>query len=339
MQKNALAHLCCPACHAGFRFEPRSSSGSSLFSGDLACTGCGCVFPLFHGRPLLVEPNRISEWRAPIDEVLDPEGSLPPEGALSMERLARIGVDEAIEIVRAHGSGSPHSGTTTAGPRSVEIPGRLDGQARYRMGNGWMRYREREPRFLDSLENRSEAVRFYTEAAVSLGARTILDIASGGGSGISCIVNATDSFERVFAAERDLKCLWVIQSKFARLGRSSKCEAVGADVRRLPFPDSSVDQANSLMALQEVAGIGAMLTEINRVLVGGGRYVALYNSVPDTYGALPLEDYQRFAREAGLFVGHDDFISTAENTGLITETVRTFVEDRRTRMVTVLRKP
>ncbi len=337
MQKNVLGYLCCPACHAEFHLEPRSFSGSHINSGDLSCTSCRYSFPVFHGRPLLVEQNRIREWRAPVDEVLDPGGSLPTEGALSMKRLARIGVDEAIRIVRSHGSHDAPLRTTES--CSAGIPQCLDGQARYRMGNGWMRCRDRESRFLDSLVNTSEAVRNYVETAISYKARTVLDIASGGGSGISCIVNASDSFERVFATERDLKCLWVIQNKFARLGRSGKCEAVGADVRRLPFPDSSVDLITSLMALQEINGIEEVLTEINRVLVHGGRYVAIYKSVPETYGALPLEDYQRFAREAGLFVGHNDFISTAATRGLVPEVIRTFVDERITRIVSVLNKP
>jgi ubiquinone/menaquinone biosynthesis C-methylase UbiE len=50
---------------------------------------------------------------------------------------------------------------------------------------------------------------------------------------------------------------------------------VQADARRLPFADSSVDQAYSVWVLHVVGDVAAVLREVGRVLRPGGRYVVV----------------------------------------------------------------
>lgn len=336
MNLSAQETLCCPACHAHFDLKRRSSSGIVLHSADLICTGCGSIFRVFHGRPLLGRHEGIHEWKAPIDEVLGIPDHTPVEGPLSIGRLARIGVDRAIDLLKSPGrltgciSGSK--------PGSAAVPEGLDGQARYRMSGRWLGSRGRMEKFQNSITSMSQPVRAFVDAAISADADTILDIASGGGSGIACIASVLKGNQRVFAAERDYKCLWVIQSKFEYLGRSADCEAVGADVLQLPFNDRSIDLVTSLAALPEIAGIGRAMSEVYRVLIPGGQYVALYNPEPDTYGILPVEEYRGFAREADLYSGHDDFIRTAVGSGLVPVEVNEFDADSRRRNLTIFQR-
>ena len=278
----------------------------------------------------------IHTWKAPIDEALGIPDFTPVEGPLSMGRLALIGVDKAIAELRTHRHESHR--VPEAAPGDASMPDELDGQARYRMSGRWLGSSGRKEKFLTSLSEMSDSFRAFVDAATSTGADTILDIASGGGSGICCIASVLDSSRRIFAAERDYKCLWSIQSKFDHLGRGETSEAVGADVRRLPFPDGSIDLVTSVAALPEVKGISEVLSEVSRVLIPGGKYLAIYNPEPDTYGIVPIEDYTRFAREADLFSGHDDFLDAAEEAGLVAIRSSCFEEASRRRTVTILRK-
>ncbi|MDM7993079.1 MAG: methyltransferase domain-containing protein [Candidatus Fermentibacter sp.] len=337
MNLPALEMLCCPACHATFDLERRSSSGIILRSADLTCTGCRCDFRIFHGRPLLVRHDGIHEWKAPIDEVLGIPDLTPVEGPLSMGRLARMGVDSAIDLLKSPGR---LTGCIPGSkPGSAAIPEGLDGQVVYRMSGRWLGSRGRKEKLEASITAMRRSVRAFVDAAISADADTILDIASGGGSGICCIASVLTGDQRIFAAERDYKCLWAIQSKFEYLGRASCCEAVGADILQLPFRDRSIDLITSLAALPEIMGISRVLSEISRILTPGGRYVALYNPDPDTYGILPVVDYSRFAREADLYSGHDDFLRTAAGSGLVPVEVDEFDEDSRRRVLTIFRKP
>jgi len=247
-----------------------------------------------------------------------------------------MGVDRAIEELESSGRRTVSNFGSTPGHSAV--PEGLDGQARYRMSGRWLDSRGRKQKLQDSISAMSEPVRAFVDAASSAGAGTILDIASGGGSGICCIASALTGDQRVFAVERDYRCLWTIQGKFEYLGKAGYCEAVGADVLHLPFRNGSIDLVTSCAALPEIRGISRVLSEVSRILTEGGRYMALYNPEPDTYGILSVEDYSRFAREADLYSGHDDFLRSAGRAGLDRVAVDEFCDGSRRRVLTIFRK-
>ena len=102
--------------------------------------------------------------------------------------------------------------------------------------------------------------------------RRVLDVASGGGWGLSRSLTHTVDLEYVVAMDRDLKCVWLIQHRVERMGCSSYCEATGADARILPFKDESFDFATSYHSVHAICGISDVLVEVHRVLAPGGRF-------------------------------------------------------------------
>lgn len=66
----------------------------------------------------------------------------------------------------------------------------------------------------------------------------------------------------------------VMHAKFQERGVPPNVELVAADAAHLPLLDGSVDVVYSTMTFHEFAGTGAM-TEIERVLRSGGRFVAV----------------------------------------------------------------
>jgi ubiquinone/menaquinone biosynthesis C-methylase UbiE len=273
-------------------------------------------------------------WVAPVDEALNPGVARKPEGPFSLSRLKNMGIENAIKVAHLAKVERPISQTRgiLQDLRSIES------QIKYRMSGRWLRRRGREATFFESLKNPSQPVREFINLVVAEKLDTLLDVASGGGSAVTSLADAVGESAFIFSVERDLKCLWTIQSKFKAIERSDKCEAIGADVRKLPFRENSVSVVTSMMAVQEIVGIDLLLEEIARVLKPGGSYIALYNREPWTYDLLPLADYKRFAREARMYSGHDDFKHEVNQHGLSYENERIFTENKRELCLTTLRK-
>ncbi len=340
MQSIVVPYFRCPVCHSSFRLEVRSRSDFSVNSGTLICRVCTGRYPIFHGRPILLTSDSISTWTAPIDEIFGRRHLKIAPSPLSIARLARMGAEKGIERVgkilplREFGSTPCHREEDIA-----RILKSIENQAKYRMWGNWLYCKGREERFLSSLKDPGDAVSLFIETVVKECPITLLDVASGGGSGVASIVNATDDIEHVFALERDLKCLWSIQRKFMYLGRSRHCDAIGGDVRRLPFTSDTITVITSVMALQEIYSVSTMMREITRVLVPGGCYILLCSVKPDTYGLMSVESYCKFARKVDMYSGHVDLLKTAKESGLQLEHDNIISGEKTNYYLSILRKP
>ena len=340
MQSSIVPYLRCPVCHSPLRLEARSTSGSSVNSGTLACRTCKARFPVFHGRPILITSDSVCKWTAPIDEIFGRRRLKMAPGPLSIDRLARMGDKQAIERaksvlpLRVHGSMPIHKEEDLL--RSLRA---VESKAKYRMWGNWLFTRKREQAFLDHLREPGDAMEVFIETVHQENPRSLLDILSGGGSAVSSLVNASDGIEHAFALDRDLKCLWSIQRKFMYLGRSNHCEAVGGDVRRLPFTSDGISVVTSVMGLQEVYAVSMMLREAARVLCPGGCFVMMYEPRPDTYGMMSVAGYNRFARAVDMFSGHGDLMKLAEESGFNVECTTIISSEGEDYRLTLLRKP
>ena len=276
----------------------------------------------------------IHEWLAPIDEALKPGRKRKPQGPLSLHRLADLGVDRAIAESRA--SQAPERTNTTEDiVRSLRA---MDGKIRYRMSGGWLKSRGREQRFLRALRFPPPAIQALIDLVLEEAPAILLDVAAGGGSGVASLVDALRESATVFAVERDLKCLWTIQKKLQLMGEGDHCEAVGADVRRLPLAEDSVHVVSSTVVMHEVLGMEAFLGEIARVLRSGGCYCAVYFRKPRTHGLIPPEDMRRFAGAVGMYSGHEDLVPLAGELGLALEEHQRHVENGKDLAVSRFRK-
>jgi ubiquinone/menaquinone biosynthesis C-methylase UbiE/uncharacterized protein YbaR (Trm112 family) len=340
MQSAVVPYLRCPVCHSPFRLEVVSKSGDGVNTGSLVCRTCQGVYPVFHGRPILITSDSICTWKAPIDEIFGRRRLKVHPGPLSIDRVARMGDKKAIERastvlpLRAHGSTPIH--------RQEDMKRKLrqvENQAKYRMWGNWMYSKGRDEAFMKALSEPGDAVNVFIDEVLQEKPSSLLDIMSGGGSGITSIANATDDIKYIFALDRDLKCLWSLQRKFMELGKNNSCEAVGGDVRRLPFTSESISVVTSVMGLQELYSIGLMMREVARVLVGGGCYILLYRPEPTTYGQMSVRSYSRFAKAVDMFSGHKDLMKTAVESGFVIETSALLSEEGEDVRLTQLRKP
>lgn len=261
---------------------------------------------------------------SPIDEALSHYIVSKPDGFLSINHLKKIGLKEAVKLA----SSSQKQHPTKSGDLKDDIK-KNRGKIKYRKSGNWFKHRNRKAGFLNSLSNPSEPVKSFLSLVKSRKSSSLVDIASGGGSGVASISKLLGENIKIFALERDLKCLWIIQEKFKLIGKALNCEAVGADVRRMPFMKGSVDIVTSMMAMQEILGIGAVLKEIHRILKPGGSYIALFNKEPWVYDMIPVEEYQNFSRAVDMYSGYEDLVEKARENGLILSKEKTYSDQGR----------
>lgn len=334
MREDCLPIFCCPLCHSDFELYIKYRAKQDIHSGTLKCVKCSAVFHIFRGRPVFLRDCDFITWVSPIDEALNPNKFKKPLGALSLQRLNEIGVEKAVKIA----GNSKYDKSSIKSEKVLNNLISIENKIRYRANEKWLKSRGRKESILNSLNNPLKSVKIFAETVAKEKPKRILDAASGSGSGIASVANRAKGVENIFAIERDLKCLWSLQNRFKLLKREKIFEAVGADVRKLPFPENSFDAVTTMMALQEIQGIDFFLEEISRVLCPGGVYAALYTKEPLTYGIIEKNDYRKFAVAAKLFSGHKDFIKTALHNGLRTDKEFFFLENNTELCLTVFRK-
>lgn len=277
--------------------------------------------------------DKVHDWIAPIDEVLSPGEIRKPDGPFSLYRLKGLGIENAIKLIK-----KPEGKTAVPSRDILPDLKKQEGRIRYIQRGRWLSARNRKKKFLEVLKYPAEPVQEFIRSIVSLKPRTLLDFASGSGSSVTSLAHNLSAGTRIFAVERDLKCLWIIQEKFRMIGRSSNCEAIGGDVRGMPFPDESMDVVSSVMALQEITGISSLLREVKRVLSKDGSYFALLNREPWLNHIISLDEYKAFAEAADLFSGIDALSILAGKTGLTVSDLREFKDGEKDLCLVEMRK-
>ena len=147
----------------------------------------------------------------------------------------------------------------------------------------------------------------------------MLDLASGGGWFITRLLFNGGDCPQVLSLERDLRCLWTLEHKFRSLKVNSRAEAIGGDVRALPFPDNCFDVVTCANAFGEIAGLSVMLAEVRRVLRLGGHFIFSHGVQPVAFEPLSLAHYRRLALAADLFVDAGHLLDLAGRAGLVFE--------------------
>jgi len=254
----------------------------------------------------------IDHWKAPIDEVLGVEA--PPRPHLSIPRLTELGVEKAIETANRI---KLESRTGVVAPGTYQLPCPIISKMKYRDSGQWFNTRKRRDRLLGFSEysDKSEAFEMFMNEIESTSPGVLLDIASGGGFGVSHQLYRNRSIDQAIAIERDLKCLPNIQYRFKHIGCREKAEAVGGDVRCLPLKIECIDTAMMLQALPEISGIKSMLSEVHRVLKPGGFFVAEVSEKPYTGGLISDEEFARFADITDLYSGYEKFLEDGVEAG------------------------
>jgi ubiquinone/menaquinone biosynthesis C-methylase UbiE/uncharacterized protein YbaR (Trm112 family) len=322
MKQETLDFICCPICKGKLSLSTRKRSVAEIQSGGMQCDSCSEEFPIVFDRPVLMVNNTIHNWLSPIDEALNPSEIRRPEGPLSILRLRQLGVEKAIGIA----SSQTKKPAKNAFSISEDLK-QLKGKIKYIKSGKWLEARGRKYSWLDSLANPSESVSSFLKLVESHNPDSLLDIASGGGSGVASLANVLSDEVKVFSTERDLKCLWIIQEKFKRIKKQTNSEAIGADVRQLPIKNDSICIVTSMMAMQELLGISSVLQEIHRVLQPGGSYIALFNKEPWVYDMIPIEQYKSFAKLVDMYSGYEDLVSKAQKHHLVPVHVGQFTDN------------
>lgn len=321
MKERVMEILCCPLCRSTLELSNTRRWKGDIRSGRMVCTDCSQTYPVAVGRPVLLTAGMVDSWRAPIDEVLGIESAPCPP--LSIPRLVEMGLEAALR--RADDIDSIDEDLKADGECKVEQS--VKGKIRYRGSGKWFDAGSRRQRLLNFGGGLPNAFEEFMNAVEETGPEVLLDIASGGGFGVSHQVYRNRSVKQVIAVERDLKCLGNIQYRFESAGGGDGAEAVGGDVRVLPLLSESVDTVMMLQAVHEMSGISRMLREVHRLLKPGGHFVLEVSEKPFTDGLIGLEEYIIFAEATDLYAGYEDLQNKGEKTGFDTVLSEGFTRD------------
>ena len=268
VREELLGVLACPFCRSVLSRERGRFCGDVYF---LACQGCGSVFPVLLGRPLLVPKGREGvKW--PRAEAVGWRAQSAMEAVAHLGELQGQGKDIASLVTWMSEPWEPYTRSEWLG-----LVERTKSQAQARGEGKWWEANDRRERLLHStsgsIPNRQEersTLDEFAHRAIRNRPKRILDLATGAGGGISRILNQIEGIELAVATERDLRCTWQIQYKIEHFRPGLFFEAVGCDVRRLPLRDESFDYATCYHALGELCGVSRVLEEAWRVLQPSG---------------------------------------------------------------------
>lgn len=193
-------------------------------------------------------------------------------------------------------------------------------EAKFRRYGHWFKVDNRN-RLLESPKNtdmESESKKWilkFVKKIINLNPKSIIDLASGGGNGISNLLYNILDYDKIISVERDIKCTWTIQYRLNYLAESNNADAIAGDIRYLPIKSESFDTAMIMNSLMEIVNLSEAIKETYRILKKDGYFVVLHNYEPTLYGIIELEDYCLFAKEADLYSSYDDFVSLTESLG------------------------
>jgi len=285
--------------------------GSRLHSinRNLKCSNCGFIYPIVQGRPIIMTNEMTQEWRSPIDETMGIDGRRTLMD--SLRTLHHLGTERSLEMVRRN----PVLDESFTPLETVSR--KVRGKMLYRGRGEWFSHSGRASRLLSFpwVEDSDGSFSAFMQAISMDSGEVLLDVASGGGFGVSQQVFLNKTAKTVIAVERDLKCLTNIQYRFKHIGQGSIADAVGGDIRHLPVMSSSVDTAMMLGGLPEIFGISRMLREVFRVLKPGGSFHVLVGEEPLSGEGISVEDFCAFAKHADLYAGGEPFTDLAQASG------------------------
>jgi ubiquinone/menaquinone biosynthesis C-methylase UbiE len=340
LNKTVFGNYYCPFCHTPIK--PISGVGKDvLINGTVVCRSGRHHFAVVLGRPIFLHPGQFHGWTPPITEAL----GLNRRESLddSLRRLRDIGLERAIKKVITHEKSVIVGNIGASALQVLRSPGVVE-KARYRKSGEWFRHRNRM-RFkalgqtLGSIDNANQAIRTAWAWAIQTKPRRYLDLASGSGNALLPIVHNASTLEYAAAVERDINCLWSLQYRLDHIRHKGIAEAIGADVRNLPFPDELFDLATINVSLAEICGISKAIREAHRVLsVDGWLIVINHEKIFDTVhydkalvDALPMHALKRFADKADLFYTYEQFEKLCKRSGFAKIFTR-FFDDKNGRL-------
>ena len=311
MREEALNYLGCCKCNSQLEIDQQRRWKGEVRSGNLFCRGCGLSFIIVIGRPVIMRSNSIREWKSPVSEAMGIKSHATFEE--SVELLSSIGVDKALACLPER---------EVEGTSILKVSPSVIAKMKYRASGEWLKYRGRKERLMTFPWNEGDphhSFNYFMRAIAETNPESLLDVASGGGFGVSHQAWFNPDVKQILAIERDLKCLGNIQSRFEYIGRDEGSEAIGGDIRSLPVRTEAIDTAMMLAALPEIHGINSLLSEVHRALKDGGHWIILVSELPFTSQSISSMDFRRFAEGADLYSGYEKFQSDAEKLGFSIE--------------------
>lgn len=328
MNISTIGYLSCPICKQELNpINTFKNNKGNISSGKLKCSN-DHEFPIVLERPILLTKNHFDKWVAPIDEALGiDDEKIPP---LSLPRLKDIGIENAINMVKKNtivlNNKKSYSHNNDY---SDIITNQLVNKAKYRKSGKWFT-RGNKGRLLsnsklDKNNNQTKSAILFRDSVTKLNPKSVIDLASGIGNGVSWIVNEYEEFDKVISVERDIPCTWSIQYRLENINNSNNIDVIAGDVRNLPIKSGSFDVATTMASQIEIHGIKQFLKEVHRVLKKDGSYVTVYAYDPPLFGLMGKKEYRRFAQVADLYSGYEDFVKLCADIGL-KEVRTTFIE-------------
>lgn len=264
-----LIHIRCPICHGPFLPQNINLSNNRISQSRLLCRSCEHTCEIRARIPVLLPPGISAVWKPTLERGLGPT---------SRKRIpSRNGSDAILRIL----------GLNPIPPPSdlPAVPPFVFRKALIAGSESWF------SRHIRSMEDdepfQIEIVQSVLTSIVSIKPRRVLEAGSRFGRFTEHLVRSRSSGGITLACDLDYLRIKVLERRIERLGLPHPVIPVAGDLHALPIPDRHIDVVVSFFGLESVERIDAVLREVFRVLIPGGRLIVVSSEFGTRFG---LED-------------------------------------------------
>ncbi len=249
----------------------------------------GEKYPIFHGIPIMLPENTVSEWQREIFEVLfwnqpvqlaqldaiidEAERKHDTEGLqrkmVDFIKEAIGGKEEIAKAMEAYGD----SKTAVWNIRQREVIAPSAAEKFIRLSDEAVG--SRRIAFVENAVNPggwAKHIPFYTEEVYRDCPETIVEISTGMGFGTGAIAMKNKK-SRIFTVDIDIACHGNAVGIEKALGKENTIFPVVANFWQMPFADRSTEVVCSHGGLEEARELPLVVSEIARILAEGGKFV------------------------------------------------------------------
>ncbi len=310
--------LACPICRGSLEIRKATRRNSVIQRAILSCVSCSTLFKVYARIPVLLKPGQYACWNHPHVEAVFGFTLESYE-----ELLRKYGVEEvrrrAFRILRGEYS-----------PPKVFFKEPVD--RRLLAIGGWRIrkcYVERHLRRIKEQTKSSTSLRRMVGIAREYSPCKILDMCSGGGFFLTCLIEKYRDFKEFYSFDIDYKCAKRVEGTLTYYKLLDRSLPMVADARAMPFKENYFDIITNNCGFNQILGYTKAVKEAYRVLKPGGKLI-----VREFYGittwdsgltrrnlGFTVDELVELYRHYDIYVNKESFIKILEKTGFTIELV------------------
>lgn len=308
----------CPLCKSTLTIEKATRRGTIIQRAILSCTSCNTLFKVYARIPVLLKPGQYASWNHPFVEAVF---------GFTLESYEELLKKYGVEEVRRRTFGVLRGEYS---PPKVFFKEPVD--RRLLAIGGWRIrkcYVERHLKRIKEQTKNSVSFKRMVDIVREYSPSKILDMCSGGGFFLTCLIEKYRDFKEFFSFDIDYKCAKRVEGSLTYYKLLDKSLPMVADARAMPFKENYFDVITNNCGFSQILGFTKAVKEAYRVLKPGGKLV-----VREFYGittwdsdrtrrelGFTVDELVEFFRYCDIYVDKESFIEIIEKTGFTIELV------------------